>query len=248
MQNSPATANHDRLSADRKRKHPRQSSTSATATDSIASAQKQQTISELFSHSQQKPLDARVLSPTTKRLKLASPAPIAAPPFPSPATPLKPDKMYSFPKNNTVDLTTSPTTTPRHGTARASKPNFNPHLGARKLAVKNFRTQPKTDPTIYLNQVWEKLDKALDVVFKKEKPDFSLEELYRGVENLCRQGHAQEVCNRLQKRSEKYVASDLRGPLLERLGNKSVDLLRATLAAWTTWNEQLVCLFAIVQI
>jgi cullin-4 len=149
--------------------------------------------------------------------------------------------MYSFPKNKSpaIDLTTSP---PRKTAARANKPNFNPHLGARKLAVKNFRTQTKADPTIYLNQIWEKLDRALGVVFKKEKPDFSLEELYRGVENLCRQGHAQEVSNRLQKLSEAYVADRLKAPLLEKLGNKSVDLLRATLFAWATWNEQLVWL------
>ncbi|KAF2808956.1 cullin-4B [Mytilinidion resinicola] len=147
--------------------------------------------------------------------------------------------MYSFPTNNTVDLTKSPGNSPRKSAVRTNKQNFNPHLGARKLVVKNFRPQAKTDPTIYLNQVWEKLDKALAVVFKSGKLDFSLEELYRGVENLCRQGHAQEVCNRLEKISEKYVAEGLRGPLLEKLGNKSVDLLRATLAAWTTWNEQL---------
>src|SRR5258708_4378141 len=93
--------------------------------------------------------------------------------------------------SNTSDSTIAP----------KQQTNFNPHMGAKKLAVKNFRTQAKADPQLYLNQVWEKLDAALTVVFKNEKITFSLEELYRGVENLCRQGHAEEVCLRLQKKS-----------------------------------------------
>ena len=129
---------------------------------------------------------------------------------------------------------------------RNHKPNFNPHMGAKKLAVKNFRTQAKADPQLYLNQVWEKLDAALTVVFKNEKITFSLEELYRGVENLCRQGHAQEVCLRLQKKSEVYVSEDLKQPLLERLSSKNVDVLRAVLAAWGTWNDQLVSFHNII--
>lgn len=116
-------------------------------------------------------------------------------------------------------------------------------MGAKKLAVKNFRTQAKADPQLYLNQVWEKLNAALTVVFKNEKITFSLEELYRGVENLCRQGHAQEVCLRLQKKSEAYVSGDLKHPLLERLSAKNVDVLRAVLAAWGTWNDQLKIIY-----
>lgn len=119
-------------------------------------------------------------------------------------------------------------------------------MGAKKLAVKNFRTQAKADPQLYLNQVWEKLDAALTVVFKNEKITFSLEELYRGVENLCRQGHAEEVCLRLQKKSEVYVSEDLKQPLLERLSSKNVDVLRAVLAAWGIWNDQLVSFYNII--
>lgn len=125
-------------------------------------------------------------------------------------------------------------------------PNFNPHLGAKKLTVKNFRTQPKTDPKQYLNQTWAKLDEALDIVFANEKLTFSLEELYRGVENLCRQGHAAELSQRLRKKCKDYVEKGLKEPLLVKVSERNVDVLRAVLATWGTWNKQLVCLASIL--
>ncbi|KAJ9637703.1 hypothetical protein H2199_007194 [Coniosporium tulheliwenetii] len=241
-----ATGPEDRgVPADRKRKLP--AARQPASTDSVSGA-KQQTISELFSASQQKPVnrDAKgsALSPTSKRIRLdptATAAPFAT--IPSETTPLPRENMYNFPsnnKNNPVDLTGSATSPPaRRPNGFRAKPNFNPHAGAKKLVVKNLRTTPRTDPREYLNQTWERLDKALTAIFNNEEISFSLEELYKGVENCCRQGHAAELSILLKDKCSVYVRSGLKEPLLERTGATNVDLLRAVLAAWATWNRQL---------
>lgn len=144
-----------------------------------------------------------------------------------------------------MDLTSSPTKTPprKNGLVRPSgspHPNFNPHLGAKRIVVKNFRKTPKTDPRQYFDLIWGKLDAALDVIFDDGKITFSLEELYRGVENVCRQGFAAELSEKLQNKSEKHVEEDVRDVLLRKVGNTNVDILRAVLATWATWKSQLV--------
>ncbi|KAF4308485.1 Cullin [Botryosphaeria dothidea] len=169
---------------------------------------------------------------------------------------LPPEKMYSFPSkkqqngSNVIDLTgktPSPSPSPaRNGLigARSNnsshRPNFNPNTGAKQLVVKNLRKTPRTDPKEYFNQVWGWLDEALAKIFAGREIDFSLETLYRGVENVCRQGHASELAAKLQKRCEVYVETELKKGLLEKADQTNVDVLRAVLSAWRTWtaNQQ----------
>ncbi|KAF2425729.1 Cullin-domain-containing protein [Tothia fuscella] len=213
---------------------------------------KQQTISELFSTNQQKvpqvtkPIDStdgKTASPKHKRQKLGS---IASSPPRRETLPAK--SMYEFPSrnratsnSNVVDLTESPTGTP--SSRRAPKPfsqtNYNPRLGAKKLVVKNLRTIPRADPNQYLNQTWEKLSKALDAIFRDQKIPYSLEELYRGVENVCRQGHAAELCGRLEKLAKTY-AEDLvkSGQFGDDLQGNTL-VLGAVVTAWAVWNKQM---------
>ncbi|KAK0664189.1 Cullin-4A [Lasiodiplodia hormozganensis] len=167
------------------------------------------------------------------------------------------EKMYSFPSkkqnggtggNNVIDLTgktPSPSPSPARNNgpiassarnASAHRPNFNPNTGAKQLVVKNLRKTPRTDPKEYFNQVWGWLDEALAKIFAGGEIDFSLETLYRGVENVCRQGHAAELAARLQKRCELYVDTGLKKGLLEQAEKPNVDLLRAVLGAWRTWT------------
>ncbi|OJD31192.1 ubiquitin ligase subunit [Diplodia corticola] len=170
------------------------------------------------------------------------------------------EKMYSFPSkkpngaaNNVIDLTgktPSPSPSPARNnggpiasaTTRnninnsAHRPNFNPNTGAKQLVVKNLRKTPRTDPKEYFNQVWGWLDEALAKIFAGKEIDFSLETLYRGVENVCRQGHAAELAARLQKRCEAYVETGLKAGLLEKAEKPDMDVLRAVLSAWRTWT------------
>lgn len=98
----------------------------------------------------------------------------------------------------------------------------------------------------YLNTIWEKLDAALTIVFArsdaKERLPFPMEQLYKGVENVCKQGKdgAEILCSRLQDKSRSYINTSLKGPLLSRLSERNVDVLRAGIAAWKRWNEHLV--------
>jgi len=145
--------------------------------------------------------------------------------------------MYTFASKaspQTIDITSSPDNSPRKAA--------NMHAGGpKKMLVKNFRPARKVDPKVFLDQTWQKVDGALDTVFSQGVIDFSLEELYRGVENLCRQGLAKEACERLVVKCRAYITDTLKARVKETIGRKDVDVLRATLQAWATWQAQMVC-------
>jgi cullin-4 len=262
---------HDRPSpqqpqpiADKKRKR------AAPAADDTASGilGKQQTIQELFSTKQQKvpqvikPLDPAIdatvvqkASPTTvasspdsKRQKIHT-ALHASSPGASSDT-LRAESMYNFPSrqrassNNAIDLTDSPTGSPaprRPLMKSAAQANFNAQLGAKKIVVKNLRTTPRSDPKQYLNQTWEKLNTSLDAIFRDTKIPYSLEELYRGVENVCRQGYAAELCGKLEDKARTYAVTCVKAERLGDLQQSNVDMLKAVVEAWAVWNRQMVC-------
>ncbi|CAI6341224.1 unnamed protein product [Periconia digitata] len=232
---------------DRKRKHP-----------------PAKTIKELFS-TQQKPNSSATapLSPSSKRAKLDSPrreaiAASTPPPLISPT--MSTANMYHFPSKRgsvpaaaqVVDISSSPPTAgsparssaaatglPRNGLKKTAGPNTHANSGPKKLMVKNFRPIRKVDPNVFLDQTWQKVDAALDTIFKQDEIDFSLEELYRGIENVCRQGLARDAKDRLVKKCGAFVAGALRERVMEVSGRANVDVLRATLSAWATWNEQM---------
>lgn len=161
--------------------------------------------------------------------------------------------MYHFPSKKTgipagaevVDISSSPDSspakpsTPKNG-VRKSTPNMHVNGGPKKMLVKNFKPARKVDPKVFLEQTWQKVDKALDTVFAQGNIDFSLEELYRGVENLCRQGMAKETCDKLVEKCRGHITDVLKERVKEKLGWENVDVLRATLQTWATWMDQMV--------
>ncbi|KAF1957709.1 Cullin-domain-containing protein [Byssothecium circinans] len=208
------------------------------------------TIKELFT-TQQKPHSTATapLSPSSKRAKLDRLSPEAR------TSPLPPamstSSMYHFPSKRgnapghaeVVDLSSSPPTgsgtPPRRNGMRKATPNMHSNTGPKQLKVKNFKVTRRSDPKVFLDQTWVKVDKALDTIFQQEQINFSLEELYKGVENLCRQGLAKDVKDRLVKKSREYVGGALRERVMETVGRKDVDVLRVALGAWATWNEHM---------
>jgi cullin-4 len=157
-----------------------------------------------------------------------------------------PSKRASLPGNtDVVDITSSPDNSPakangqRNGTRKAA-PNMHANSGPKRLLVKNFKPIRKVDPKAFLDQTWQKIDKALDTIFRQGDIDFSLEELYRGVENLCRQNMAKDVKERLNTKCKDYVGGSLKMKVKESIGRQNVDVLRATLQAWAIWNGQMV--------
>lgn len=214
------------------------------------------TIRELF-NTQSKPNAAAAapLSPTKKRSRRES-SPVASSDdgytHHRPST-MSTAEMYHFPSKHgnipsgadVVDMTASPDGSPakasgqRNGMRKAA-PNMNATGGPKRLLVKNFKPIRKVDPKTFLDQTWQKIDKALDTIFAQGTIDFSLEELYRGVENVCRQGMARDVKERLVVKCKAYVGGSLTAKVMESVGRGNVEVLRATLQAWSVWNEQMV--------
>ncbi|KAI9716272.1 MAG: hypothetical protein M1812_005497 [Candelaria pacifica] len=234
-------------------------------TSDSSSEPKQKTISELFSPSKIRPpgsephtaLKGVQQSPASKRTKHNTFALNQSFREEVPKV-LPPGKMYNFTSSSPnpgsiIDLTGSPASSPskpspsterRNSTVRVA--SFTPHTGARKLVVKNLRKTPRVDPDHYFNQVVGQLDSALTAIFNHEKIPHSMEELYRGVENLCRQGRAPALYVRLSQRCKDYVSSSLKEPLLAKAStSKNVDVVRMALGAWSTWNTQLMTIRSI---
>jgi cullin-4 len=167
------------------------------------------------------------------------------------SSPAKPDTttasttaMYQFPsKRDPVVLSPSSPGPSKH--ALRTTANMNTNGGPKRMLVKNLKIARKVDPKVYLDQTWDKLQAALDTVFAGGKIDFSLEELYRGVENLCRQKMAKDVYDRLEKTCKEHIAG-LRKQVEQTAARPdvtNVDVLRATLQVWEEWMKQVVGLF-----
>ncbi|KGY15104.1 hypothetical protein PABG_12054 [Paracoccidioides brasiliensis Pb03] len=200
-----------------------------------------------------------ILSPDTKRMKregLQLPASYPA----APTQLMSINKMYTF-QNNTDSKSPagpggrnlSPSNSngamplgsrSRNSTIRSS--NFTPHAGAKKLVVKNLRATPRLDRNRYFEKVWSQLDAALMAILEDQKPEQSLEELYRGAENACRQGRAATLAKKLQDRCHEHICENVLNSLLLRSedGN-DVDILKSVEEAWATWNARLVSIRSI---
>lgn len=160
--------------------------------------------------------------------------------------------MYSFPSkydnqmNAPVDLTKSPRAR-RPSTANAFKTtNFNPHAGAKKLVVKNLKPQSAWDANKYFDQTWQQLDASLTTIFDDAPVNFSMEDMYRGVENLCRQGRARDVYQKLAQRCTSHINTTVKQSLLAKTRSSNVEVLQDVLQAWSTWNSQIItirCIF-----
>lgn len=173
----------------------------------------------------------------------------------SPETlPTSPNNMYSF-AGNVIDLTSSP---PRKGgrggtgsqqwrlsgtnnntkMPAASSPHSTPSQASKKLVVKNLKQTPKHDPEQYLNQVWTQVDAALTTIFADDTNKYSLEELYRGVENVCRQNFAAELSKRLRARCADHVTKVIRPRLLKSKEGTPAEIVAKTVDEWLRWRKQ----------
>ncbi|KAG9700490.1 Cullin-domain-containing protein, partial [Aureobasidium melanogenum] len=146
-------------------------------------------------------------------------------------------EMYSF---STKLATASPQSinTNRRLSGKLNK-GFTPKNGSTKLVVKTLKPQPAWDANKYFDETWAQLDQALNVIFTQAPVNFSMEELYRGVENLCRQKRADEVYARLSNRCKQYVRGTMKTSLLSKQRQSNVQVLDDVLNAWTTWNQQM---------
>ncbi|KAL1875601.1 hypothetical protein Plec18167_005537 [Paecilomyces lecythidis] len=220
-----------------------------------APQQQQTTISELLARNNTplvKDQHSGPSSPSTyKRLRASSPS-ANSPALDRTQDLISPEKMYNFSNSEPkageafAQRISGSDTSPAALRARAynasSRPsNFTPHTGAKKLVVKNLRAGPRLNQDAYFDKVWAQLDAALVAIFNGRKPDASLEELYKGAENVCRQGRAAVLAKKLQEKCREHISGKLRQGLLSRSADgDNVEILRAVVAAWNTWNSTLV--------
>lgn len=174
-------------------------------------------------------------------------------PHNTPQAALTPADMYQFASRSPVstgsglvDLTNgSSPPSPQARRVNGSRSGINPHTGAKKLVVKNLKTNTTWDSKAYLEKIWGQLDEALASIFKDSQHTFSKEDLYRGVENVCRQGGASILFSRLENRCRSHIERDMRDPLLEKTGAENVTVLKAVLEEWARWTQQMITIRAI---
>lgn len=149
--------------------------------------------------------------------------------------------MYS------IDLTKSASSSPHKSSPIKNKSigirsaNSRPYTGPKNLVVKNLRETPRTDPNQYYDQVWAQLDAALSAIFRNERIPYSKEELYRGVETLCRQDRAPSLYRQLCTKCREEISTWLKQPLVkEAFQAKDVDTLRVVVDSWSRWSTHLV--------
>ncbi|KAF1994351.1 cullin-4B [Amniculicola lignicola CBS 123094] len=123
---------------------------------------------------------------------------------------------------------------------RGSIQNHTPNGTVRRIGIKNFKPQRKVDPMVYFESIWAKVDKALDTVFEGREVDFGFEEMYQGIQGLCRRGLARETLERLVGRCRVYVKEVLLVGVEKGKRKEDVDVLREALGVWSTWQAQLV--------
>ncbi|PWW77913.1 Cullin-domain-containing protein [Tuber magnatum] len=163
------------------------------------------------------------------------------------STPLNEQVWRRITENEIVDLTSSPpgprdSANPSMNMVATKPPRpapFQPHAGTpRKLHIKNLRNPSRIDPDVYFSRTWGSLEAALIAIFESRKISTSLEELYRGTENICRADRAGELYARLKDCCSSYVGDRLKYSIMACNSWKD-DAVKCVVSAWEKWNEQL---------
>lgn len=218
----------------------------AQAISSVGDTKSQKTISGFFSASEaRRAVDDTISSPPSKRPKLDH---ISAKAEDTTQKIIKPDEMYDFSKPNHVDLTNA-TGSPKPGIPRKNAnslrriSNGPPESGLKRLIVKNLRKSSRGDLDQYYNHVWAQLDPALSAILDGKEILFSREELYRGVEILCRQDQAPALFTKLTTKLHEGILMQYEQPLVAVAGHAdNIETLRAVVEAWGKWKRQIVSL------
>ncbi|KAL8648946.1 MAG: hypothetical protein Q9210_004692 [Variospora velana] len=180
---------------------------------------------------------------SSKRPKLSHPEPR------QPAGSLAASAMYDFSKPNHIDLTNAPaamTTVAKKPGGMTRQVDASVQSGPKKLVVKNLRQTPRSDPEKYFKQVLSQLDAALSAILVNERLPYSNEELYRGVENLCRQGRAAPLFKALCEKCKEGISSQFGKPLVTQASTLDyTGILRSVLESWEAWNVRLKTIHSI---
>ncbi|XP_056646921.1 cullin-4B [Diorhabda sublineata] len=117
---------------------------------------------------------------------------------------------------NTVNSTRRPnfSNIPQNGIRNMNLINIKPT--AKKLIIKNLKSEPKL-PDDYREQTWEKLKSAVLAIQQSKPNQYSLEELYQAVENMCNHKMAPTLYTRLYNLTENHVSHNIEQFLAESM-------------------------------
>ena len=122
---------------------------------------------------------------------------------------------------------------------------FQPYNGAKKLVIKNLRTSNSTAQNVkaqeYYARIHRHLEASLEDGWAGNKPAVPLENLYRGVEDLCRKGDAEKIYGMLRRRMEAHVNKVILRRIERNGRNSDLEAARSVLLEWQAWNSQMVC-------
>ena len=102
-------------------------------------------------------------------------------------------------------------------------------------------------PAAYFQQTTAKLQNAVDTILLEGTLTDSLEELYRGVENLVRENRGPELYAMLQDKCREFVSTTLRRRVERGIsgsiglgGDGGIGAVECLESAWAKWTSQLV--------
>lgn len=216
----------------------------------------QKTISELFATSKQggKSLEAdNLLGASPSKRPKHNRSTIETDSASVPMQTLRAEDRFQFSSSKprqdveVIDITTSPDRSPVRNRFNGVRPlKIGPQTGPKKLRVKGLKPASNADSDEYYNSVWKRLEASLSAIFADEKLPYSNEELYRGVEIVCRQGKAEGLYKQLENKCSWNVLHKINAPLIEISGNNdAVDVLQSVVRAWSRWSKQLETLRSI---
>lgn len=169
------------------------------------------------------------------------------------------ENMYTFTRakngacsSHAIDLTSSPPAakvTPATPIRKIIARQLNAevettlsHHLTKRLVVKNFRITPKTSPEDFLMKTWIKLEATLNNILIDGSEIIFMEEMYRAVENICKQGKAEALYQKLIHVCENHM-STVRESLQSEASNMADSLvLDIMCTAWLKWQKQMVSL------
>ena len=138
-----------------------------------------------------------------------------------------------------IDLTKSPSP------IISPQTPLRPHT--KKITIKNLKSTPDYVPAAYFQQTTHKLQKAVSTILVEGTLSDSLEELYRGVENLVRENRGPQLYDMLQESCRQFVSEDMRRKVERGIagsvgigGDGGVRAVECIENAWGKWTSQLV--------
>ncbi len=188
----------------------------------------------------------RNLSFTRRHEETHSATTSASVPHASRGTTLDPTGQTKRQKTMQSSLLSDPRDTVGKSMRQVSRPdviymskNFQPQTGIRRLVIKNLKTSPRSSLQDHYDQLWTQVSDALKAIYAGQQPQQPLERLYRDVEDICRNGQAEELFHHLNSECNSYLQKNLLPHISSQIqaGSRMIETLRIVHNGWEMWSS-----------